>query len=69
MKSNEAKWYLMSLWAQASLNEPKWVENQNGPKWAQKTLNIFKIIQYELKIGLNEDTSVSLISLNKLKRI
>ena len=57
----------MSLWAQTSLNEPKWVENQNGPKWAQKTLNIFKIIQYELKIGLNEDT-VSLISLNKLKR-
>ena len=67
MKSNEAKWYLMSLWAQTSLNEPKWVKNQNGPKWAQKTLNIFKIIQYELKIGLNEDT-VSLISLNKLKR-
>ena len=26
----------------------------NEPKWAQKTVNILKMILYELKIGLNE---------------
>ena len=26
----------------------------NEPKQAQKTVNIFKIIPYELKMGLNE---------------
>ena len=31
----------------------------NEPKWAQKILNIFKMILYELKIGLNEFTWVS----------
>ena len=47
MSSNESKL------AQTNLSEPKWAESQNGPKWAQKTLNIFKMILYELKIGLN----------------
>ena len=35
------------------------------PKWAQKTLNIFKMTVYKLKIGLNE---LKWESLNKLKR-
>ena len=26
----------------------------NEPKWAQGTLNMFKMILYELKMGLNE---------------
>ena len=34
-------------------------------KWAQKTLNLFKMILYELKIGLNE---LRWESLNKSKR-
>ena len=34
MKSNEPKWALMSLWTHTILNEVKWAENQNGPKWA-----------------------------------
>ena len=33
---------------------PKAKMGLNEPKWAQKTLNIFKTILYELKIGLNE---------------
>ena len=37
-----------------SLNEPKAKMGLNKPKCAQKTLNIFKITLYELKIGLNE---------------
>ena len=43
-----------------SSNQPIWAEPQlaemglNEPKWAQMTLNIFKMILYELKIGLNE---------------
>ena len=37
----------------------------NKPKWAQKTLNKFKMILYELKIGLNE---LKWKSLNKLER-
>ena len=48
-----------------NLNESKTKMGLNEPKWAQKSLNIFKIILDELKIGLNELTSVSL---NKLKR-
>ena len=32
----------------------------NEPKWAQKTLNRFKMIQYELKIALNDLKWVSL---------
>ena len=36
-----------------NLNKPKAKMELNKPKWAQKTLNIFKMIQYELKIGLN----------------
>ena len=59
MSSNESKW------AQTSVNEPKWAESQNGHKWAQKTLNILKMILYELKIGLNE---LKWVSLNSLKR-
>ena len=35
----------------------------NEPKWAQKTLIIFKMIPYELKIGLDELKSVSLNNL------
>ena len=37
----------------------------NDPKLAQKTLNIFKMILYGLKKGLNE---LKWVSLNKLKR-
>ena len=36
------------------------LNNPNGPKWAQKILNIFKMILYELKMGLNELKWVSL---------
>ena len=55
---NKLKWALMSLnelravcW---SLNEPKTKMGLNKPKWAQKTLNIFKVTLYELKMGLYE---------------
>ena len=47
-------------WAYMSSNHPIWAKPQldeiglNQPKWAQMTLNIFKMILYELKIGLNE---------------
>ena len=51
--------------AYMSLNDPKAKMGLNEPKWAQKTLNIFKMILYELKIGLNE---LKWVSLNKLKR-
>ena len=34
MNLNELKWALMSQWTQTILNEPKWAENQNEPKWA-----------------------------------
>ena len=54
-----------SEWAQTSLNEPKAKMGLNDPKLAQKTLNIFKMILYGLKIGLNE---LKWVSLNKLKR-
>ena len=37
----------------------------NEPKRAQKILNIFKMIQYELKMGLNE---LKWVSLNKLEK-
>ena len=37
----------------------------NKPKRAQKILNIFKMILYELKMGLNE---LKCESLNELKR-
>ena len=47
------------------LNEPKAKMGLNEPKWAQKTPNIFKMILYELKIGLNE---LKWVSLNKPKR-
>ena len=50
---------------QMNLNEPKAKMDPNEPKWAQKTLNIFKMISYELKIGRNE---LKLVSLNKLER-
>ena len=59
MSSNESKW------AQTSLNEPKWARSQNWFKWAQKIQNIFKMILYELTIGLNE---LKWENLNKLKR-
>ena len=39
---------------QIRLNESKAKMCLNEPKCAQKTLNIFKMILYELKIGLNE---------------
>ena len=48
-----------------SLNEPKAKMGINEPKWTQKTLNTFKMILCELKIGLNE---LKWASLNKLKR-
>ena len=52
MSSNETKCALMS---QTSLEEPKYAKMvPNEPKQAQKNLNIFKIILYELKMGLNE---------------
>ena len=58
MNSNEPKPALMSLNELRpiliNLNEPKAKMGLNDPKWAQKTLNIFKMILYELKIGLNE---------------
>ena len=47
-----------------SLNEPKAKMGLNDAKWAQKTLNLFKMILYELKIGLNE---LRWESLNKSK--
>ena len=37
----------------------------NDPKQAQKTLNVFKMILYELKMGLNE---LKWQRLNELKR-
>ena len=37
-----------------SLNERKAKMGLNKPKWAQKSLNISKIILNDLKIGLNE---------------
>ena len=48
-----------------SLNEPKAKMGLNDAKWSQKTLNLFKMILYELKIGLNE---LRWESLNKSKR-
>ena len=49
MSSNESKW------TQISLNESKQAKmGLNEPKRTQKTLNIFKMILYELKMGLNE---------------
>ena len=48
-----------------SLNERKAKMGFSDPKWAQKTLNIFKVVLYELKIGFNE---LKWVSLNKLKR-
>ena len=36
------------------------------PKWAQKTVNIFKMILYELKIGLNELKWVLISNFNKI---
>ena len=68
MKSNEPNWDLMSQWAQTSLNEHKWAENQNGPKWAYMRSKDLKYIENDpndLKIGLNE---LKWVSLNKLKR-
>ena len=50
---------------QISLNEPKPKLSLNKPKWAQKTLIIFKMILYEIKIGLHE---LKWESLNKVKR-
>ena len=47
MSSNDSKW------AQTNLNELNWAESQNGPKWAQKALKMFKMILCELKIGLD----------------
>ena len=47
-----------------SLNQPKAKMGLNEPKWAQKTLNISKIILCEPKIGLNE---IKWESLNELK--
>ena len=49
-----------SKWAQISLNDPKSKMGWNEPKQTQKTLNIFKIILYELKMDLNELKWVSL---------
>ena len=41
--------------AQVSLNEPKLAKiGLTEPKRTQKTLNIFKMILYGLKMGLNE---------------
>ena len=37
----------------------------NEPKRAQKSLNIFKMTLYELKMGLNE---LKCVALNELKR-
>ena len=48
-----------------SLNEPKAKMGLNDAKWAKKTLNLFKMILYELKIGINE---LRWESLNKSKR-
>ena len=49
---------------QMSLNKPKAKMCLNEPKWAQKTLNVFKMsFRYEVKIGLNELKS-ALISPN-----
>ena len=64
MSLNELKWALMSSneskSAQISLNDTKTKMGWNEPKRSQKTLNIFKIILYELKMGLNELKWVSL---------
>ena len=69
MSSNEPKWALMSLNelrpVKMSVHEPKAKVGLNKPEWAQKTLNIFKMILYELKIGLNE---LKRVSVNKLKK-
>ena len=55
MSSNESKW------TQISLNESKQAKmGLNEPKRTQKTLNIFKMILYELKMSLNELKCVSL---------
>ena len=44
-----------------NLDQSKWASvSQNGPKRTQKTPNIFKMILYELKMGLNELKWVSL---------
>ena len=48
-----------------SLNESKTKMGLSKPKLVQKSLNIFKMILYELKIRLNE---LKRESLNKLKR-
>ena len=37
----------------------------NEPKWAQKTLNIVKMVLYELKLGLNKLKWISLIKLER----
>ena len=58
MNSNEPKRPLMSLNelrpVYISLNEPKAKMGLNEPNLAQKNLNVFKMILYELKIGLNK---------------
>ena len=58
MSLNELKTVYMNL------NVPKAKMGLNKPKRVQKTLNIFKMILYEFKIGLNE---LEWESLNKLK--
>ena len=58
MSLNELKTVCMNL------NVPKAKMGLNKPKRVQKTLNIFKMILYEFKIGLNE---LEWESLNKLK--
>lgn len=57
-KPKEPKWMEISLIDLTSIDEPKWVESQNESKWAQMTLNIFEMILYKLKIGLNDSYPV-----------
>ena len=58
-----------------SFNKPKWAQNSlhessemglNEPKLAQVTQNMFRMIPYEFKMGLNERKSTQII-LNKPK--
>ena len=56
MSSNDSKW---SQNSPVSLNEPKAKIGLNKPEWAQKTLNIFKMILYDRKIGQNRHCTAS----------